>query len=583
MLSLSAVFVSLAFLCARCTDARPETSMEYSHSVFLDEDEKYQLNWEVFDERVTFEVIVETTGYVGLGWSAKGGMMDADIITAWVDSQGQGYIQDRFGVGFMKPDEDTVSDIFLEMAMEMSGFTIIRFSRQLDTCDKEHDRPITTGTMRVIWSYGESDPASPAGLYYHSTNRGVKTLRLAGGPAEPDTVLPSDAKTIVITVDNFNVPVVDTFYECRIIELPKLDTKHHVIKDEPIITPGNEGVVHHMIVYPCSASFKPDNTSIGGQSVACEETMLQECTSAVFLWAVGAGATNFPEHVGYPLGGPDESKYARLEIHYDNPELRSDIFDNSGMRLTYTAQLRPHDMGVLTVGKIVSLSHVIPPQQEAFISNTKCNEKCFNAAFESDGVDEINVFGAAPHTHLAGRAIVTRHIRNGVELPYIVKDDTYDFNYQASVNLEPEAVIRRTDSVTVECTYGTMDQNEAIFGGLGTRDEMCISFLYYYPRISLSNCLSKLTDQNLEELFTEYHTVTDPKYDWSSLDAEGYSDLMRNNVSWKDAAGRLQEIEMASNYDQFCGSGKKYQYHPSEPAITINVPYKPAPSPCDLD
>ena len=45
---------------------------------------------------ITFEVIVETLGYVGLGWSAKGGMKDADIITAWVDDQGKGHIQ----VGF---------------------------------------------------------------------------------------------------------------------------------------------------------------------------------------------------------------------------------------------------------------------------------------------------------------------------------------------------------------------------------------------------------------------------------------------------------------------------------------------------
>ena len=34
--------------------------------------------------------------------------------------------------------------------------------------------------------------------------------------------------------------------------------------------------------------------------------------------------------------------------------------------------------------------------------------------------------------HLSGRAIWTKHIRDGVELPEIARDDHYDFNFQVT-------------------------------------------------------------------------------------------------------------------------------------------------------
>ena len=36
------------------------------------------------------------------------------------------------------------------------------------------------------------------------------------------------------------------------------------------------------------------------------------------------------------------------------------------------------------------------------------------------------------HSHLFGQKIRLRHIRNGKELPTILEDNHYDFNFQAS-------------------------------------------------------------------------------------------------------------------------------------------------------
>ena len=46
------------------------------------------------------------------------------------------------------------------------------------------------------------------------------------------------------------------------------------------------------------------------------------------------------------------------------------------------------------------------------------------------GVSEIWIYAVSHHSHLAGRSIRTRHYRKGVEIPEILSEKTYDFNFQ---------------------------------------------------------------------------------------------------------------------------------------------------------
>ncbi|XP_068720685.1 DBH-like monooxygenase protein 2 homolog [Montipora capricornis] len=102
----------------------------------------------------------------------------------------------------------------------------------------------------------------------------------------------------------------------------------------------------------------------------------------------------------------------------------------------------------------------------------------------------INVFASLPHTHLTGRKIFLRHIRNEVELPEITKDYHYDFNFQEVQTLPKEVHIAPGDALINVCVYDSTDRNDFTRGGLGTRDEMCLSFLFYYPKVNTSSCLS---------------------------------------------------------------------------------------------
>ena len=44
----------------------------------------------------------------------------------------------------------------------------------------------------------------------------------------------------------------------------------------------------------------------------------------------------------------------------------------------------------------------------------------------------IQILNGVLHSHLAGRKMRLRHVRNGQELPVILEDKNYDFNFQAS-------------------------------------------------------------------------------------------------------------------------------------------------------
>ena len=44
------------------------------------------------------------------------------------------------------------------------------------------------------------------------------------------------------------------------------------------------------------------------------------------------------------------------------------------------------------------------------------------------------------------------------------------------------------DELILECDYNTDGNGRPIFGGLSTREEMCLGFMLYYPRSPLADC-----------------------------------------------------------------------------------------------
>ncbi|ODN05520.1 DBH-like monooxygenase protein 1, partial [Orchesella cincta] len=83
-----------------------------------------------------------------------------------------------------------------------------------------------------------------------------------------------------------------------------------------------------------------------------------------------------------------------------------------------------------------------------------------------------------------GRAIQLVHIRDNKELPWILNENNYNFNYQQNRILRNETLILPGDTIITRCSYETTDRNGSVtVGGFSTRNEMCNGFFWYYNRI----------------------------------------------------------------------------------------------------
>jgi len=102
----------------------------------------------------------------------------------------------------------------------------------------------------------------------------------------------------------------------------------------------------------------------------------------------------------------------------------------------------------------------------------------------------INIVSVVLHSHLAGRRLSLKHIRQGKELPRIVQDNRFDFDYQQSYTLEKEVKVLPSDDLITECIYSTQNRKKPTLGGLTIDQEMCLAFVMYYPRTSLAACFS---------------------------------------------------------------------------------------------
>jgi len=207
-----------------------------------------------------------------------------------------------------------------------------------------------------------------------------------------------------------------------------------------------------------------------------------------WAWAVGSLGERLPPQAGMPLGEEwGGATYFMLETHYDNPAKHAPLIDSSGVRITYTDKLRTYDTGMLLVGSEVNFLQFLPPLQPDFKTVGLCSADCTEEGLPASG---IKIISGVLHSHLAGRRMRLRHVRNGIELPLVLEDNHYDFNFQASRVPRTETVVRPGDDLILECEYDSSTRDQPTFGGLSTRDEMCLVFVLYYPRTQLADCRS---------------------------------------------------------------------------------------------
>ncbi|CAF3441100.1 unnamed protein product [Rotaria sp. Silwood1] len=94
-------------------------------------------------------------------------------------------------------------------------------------------------------------------------------------------------------------------------------------------------------------------------------------------WAIGGDhLVEYPQDVGYPIGGDFPVKYYMIQIHFDNAHVETGRHDSSGIQFYIGEELRQYDVGYLTLGTESNPGAiVIPPQASEFVVDAFCTPK----------------------------------------------------------------------------------------------------------------------------------------------------------------------------------------------------------------
>jgi len=95
---------------------------------------------------------------------------------------------------------------------------------------------------------------------------------------------------------------------------------------------------------------------------------------------------------------------------------------------------------------------------------------------------DITVFASFLHMHNFGEKMYTQHYIPGREKPETTnRIDFWDNGFQSMYEKKPY-VVKPGDSLQTHCWFNTAGKDTDIRFGIATVDEMCMDFIFYYPR-----------------------------------------------------------------------------------------------------
>lgn len=454
----------------------------------------FDLSWEVDTEagEITFAVNIQAVDrWFSVGVSDSGAMKGADLAVfapQASDDEQPITLTDMWSVDYVHPIKDTVQDLRLLDAVvdREAGETKVVWSRTLNSCDKDQDLDILDADTSIIFAIGSSPT-----LQYHGSARGLITFNLFEGDlsAEKEAKVPDDVLVYTLKPERASniVEGKRTQYSCVVMEFPQLDADHHVLKKEPLI---ETGFAHHMISMTCNSlpTMYEGKAITVGERFDCGLMFPPECNNNLGGWAVGGRTEYFVDDYA-PLVGTS-ARYVFLQTHLDNPNYNSGA-DNSGLRFHLSKQLRPYSLQTSVTG-VRSTNIVLPPGDPSLVLSTECPESC------TLGVQPSTIVSVNFHMHEKGEYIYLEHWRNNTRLPD-VHSQHWDFSFQGARQLPNGGVsFLPGDELRLRCVYNTENENEPIYGGDGTNNEMCLAILSVYPPNNLRMCMKM--DKELEML-----------------------------------------------------------------------------------
>ncbi|XP_076824891.1 dopamine beta-hydroxylase-like [Clavelina lepadiformis] len=428
----------------------------------------------------------------------------------------------------------------------------VRFQRLFSTCDS-HDYQLDNGTTNVLTIFGlpKDKEGTAEKITLENFEKDLYRVQILKTPFS--YTKEKDSKWFEILTPNITIPKQGTTYWCSMHRLPDFDTRVHGIGYESFISAESKGIVHHIEVFGCDIQ----DGEIPYFSGTCEEGKLNpqidRCSHVLAAWAFGMEAFFYPNEAGLTFYSASKSRYVRLEMHYNNQAHLEGVVDRSGIRFHYTTRLREHEVGVVENGLIYTPNMVIPPGQSTFAWSGYCPSKCTSLAFPKEG---INIFGSVLHTHLAGRKARTYRIRENT-VKEISRDDHYSTWFEDMRHVNPPIKVLPGDVLVTSCEFSTEKRTNVTFGGLGIREEMCITYLHYYPATKLEVCKSSASEISLMEFFFFLKSI---KGTCMSCKHESIKKEYEN-VSWNHGSvALLKSLYGKSSIDVHCMKPNREQW-----------------------
>ncbi|CAI5491524.1 unnamed protein product [Closterium sp. Naga37s-1] len=488
----------------------PESLSSYANVALLDP--RLELYWTVNDSDATIRLAVRanTAGWLAIAISEIGSMAGSDALVAWVaENEGRVYATDRFifNTTFTGTALDDQQDWHVlggsQTTNQSTGdaWTTVHVWRLLDTGDC-NDRPIISGKLHnIIWAMGPTDEVG-----YHNSTRGGGTLVLAPAPdpailepsAPPSTASPSagsnsdrgvgrlgverrqvagevdvQAGLLNFTFTDYPVPTDRSSYRCMVIDVP-LESKEHAVEWGPVINTTNVASLHHSFLYGCSSEEYP-NLLPSGMIFDCVGRA--PCSTFVAVWAWGGRPFTLPPNIGYPIGPGYFTKFV-LEMHYVNPEGRTDIIDSSGLYLKLAASRDLQDASIMKVGLVDHTNLIrVPPAMPSWTLANSCPGECTAAVFKNQSV---KIVGSILHEHNIGRQVYTEVLRGGSAVATINRIDYFDYASQQTMPVQPEFELLPGDEIRTTCVWDSTSRSNVTVGGPAAENEMCVNYLVYY-------------------------------------------------------------------------------------------------------
>ncbi|GMH44491.1 hypothetical protein BSKO_12443 [Bryopsis sp. KO-2023] len=324
-------------------------------------------------------------------------------------------------------------------------------------------------------------------------------------------------------IDDHVIPTRETVYEDIRFNFPD-DQTYYIVGAETL--KDNADMVHHYVVKGCPGKAEKKIIGKVAESFGEGSGGDDNCEETLFIWAPGADLS-IPLVSGFAVGKGTKRAGFKVQMHYDNPLLKEGETDASGIRFHMTTTPRKYEAGILWTGSMISVG-VIPPKTKTYSSTI------FQVKVDEEiAPDGLTVFGYLPHMHELGRRMWTERLerksdskgdlRDFSELEKVEdigRDDKWRFDTQNMIPVSGMK-IKNGEFISTTCLYDSSDRTEVTIGSLGSRDEMCIGYIAFYPSNAVDSVLlhsgprffSEMTDKDFKSVKSVTQILKNPDMD----------------------------------------------------------------------